>query len=351
MAKNIIGKSRAETMTAGWRTVLSTERIAIAVIWVEREEPILRLRLLGLSLALERPPRLRQEHVVQGRLVEPQVGDLEALAVQGTHHVGEVTVVEADGHGAGLGGNLLAETPQGLRNVVALLGVHGRSLDAGTPDLGLQRLRRILGDDASPVYDPDPVRQHVGLLQVLGRQEHRYPVLARQAAHLRPQSAAALGIEARRRLVQKQDARPVHQGERQVEPPLHAAGVAFHPPVRGLREPDALQSLVGPLSPLRPWQAVQSGLEAQVIAAGEERVEGGFLERRPYGGAHLRPLLHDVVAGDARGAAGGWEERREHQDRRGLPGPVRAEEAVDLAGLNREAYAVHGPGSLPEVPD
>src|SRR5215218_732315 len=346
MAKNIIGKSRAETMTAGWRTVRSTERCASAATWVKSEEPILHL-----PCALERASRLLQEHVVEGRLVEPQVGDLEVLAVQRPHHVGEISVLEADGYGAGLGGDLLAEAPQDLRDGGALPGVRGGRLDAGAPDLGFEGLRRILGYHLAPVYDPDPVRQHVGFFEVLGRQEHRHPVLARQAAHLRPQGAAALGIEARRRLVQKQDARPVHQGEGEVEPPLHPTGVAAHPPVRGLREPYALQELGAPLLSLRPRQAVERGLQPQVVAACEERVEGGLLQRRPYRGTHLRPLLHDVVAGDARGAAGGRQERREHQYRRGLAGPVGAGEAVDLTRLYRKAYAVHGPWPLSELPD
>src|SRR3712207_18823 len=133
MEKNIIGKSNAETMTAGWRTVRSMERNARAEIWVESEGPILRLSLLGLglSLALERAARLRQEDVVQARLVEPQVGDLEVSGVQGAHHVGEVAVVEADGHGAGLGRDLPAEATQGLGDDITLRRVRGGSLDAG----------------------------------------------------------------------------------------------------------------------------------------------------------------------------------------------------------------------------
>src|SRR3712207_6278671 len=211
MEKNIIGKSNAETMTAGWRTVRSMERNARAEIWVESEGLILRLSLVGLSLspALERAARLRQEDVVQARLVEPQVGDLEVSGVQGAHHVGEVAVVEAYGHGPGLGGDLPAEATQGLGDGITLRRVRGRSLDAGAADLGLQRLRRVLGDDPTLVYDPYPVRQHVGLLQILRGQEDRNPVLTRKPAHLGPQGAAALGIQARRRLVQKEDTRPV----------------------------------------------------------------------------------------------------------------------------------------------
>src|SRR5918997_1860849 len=218
MEKNIIGKSNAETMTAGWRTVRSTERCASAATWVRSEEPILRLRLpspLFLARALERPSRLLQKHVVQARFVEPQIGDLEVFGVQGAYHVGEVAgpMVEADGDGTGLGGDLTAKAPQNLRDGFALSGLYRRGFDAGASDLGFQRLRCVLGDYLASIYDPDPIRQHVGLLHVLRRQEDRHPVLTRQAAHLRPQCAAALGIEARRRLVQKEDARPVYQSE------------------------------------------------------------------------------------------------------------------------------------------
>src|ERR687893_162822 len=190
MAKNIMGKSRAETITAGWRAVRSTERRASAATLVRIEEPILGLLCL-LGRTLERPPCLLQEHVVERRLVEPKVRDLEVLRVQGAHDVGEATPVEADGDGPWLGGDLLPEATENPHYGCALSWLRGRRLDAGAPDLGLQRLRGVLGDDAPLVYDPDPVGQHVGLLQVLRREKDRHPVLAREAAHLRPHRVAA----------------------------------------------------------------------------------------------------------------------------------------------------------------
>src|ERR671916_536843 len=126
-------------MTAGCRTVRSTERRASAATWVGSVEPMLGLRLLGLPVArpLERAPGLLQEHVVEGRLVEPEVGDLQVLGVEGAHHVGEVAALEPDGDGAWLRRYLLPEAAQGLRDRVALPGLRGRRLDAGAPDLGL----------------------------------------------------------------------------------------------------------------------------------------------------------------------------------------------------------------------
>src|SRR3712207_2288272 len=98
MEKNIMGKSNAETMTAGWRTVRSTERSASAATGGSSDEPTLRLTLLD-PRTLERPPRLLQKHGVQARLIQSQVGGLEVFSVQGAHNVGEVPVVEADGNG------------------------------------------------------------------------------------------------------------------------------------------------------------------------------------------------------------------------------------------------------------
>ena len=67
--------------------------------------------------------------------------------------------------------------------------------------------------------------------------------------------------------------------ERQVEAALHPAGVGAHPAVGGEREADALEQLVAARGALLARDAVERGLEAQVVAAGEERVERGLLER------------------------------------------------------------------------
>ena len=76
-----------------------------------------------------------------------------------------------------------------------------------------------------------------------------------------------------------------------------------------------------------------------MIAAGEERVERGLLqrdadERTP------RPVLDDVVAADACGSRGRRQQRRENMDGRGLAGPVRPEKAVDLTRSNRDVDPV-----------
>ena len=84
--------------------------------------------------------------------------------------------------------------------------------------------------------------------------------------------------------------RLVSEGEREVEPALHPAGVRLDLAVGGLREADPLEQRLAPLLALGPRHPVQRGLEAQVLAPREQRVEGGFLEGGADRGAHLLAL-------------------------------------------------------------
>ena len=123
-------------------------------------------------------------------------------------------------------------------------------MDARQADLGLQLVRRPLGDDVPVVDDPDPVREHVGLLEVLRRQEDGDAVVAREPRDFLPERGAALDVEPGRRLVEEDDPRPVHERERKVEPPLHPARVAADLAVGRLAEADAVEQLLRPLLPL-----------------------------------------------------------------------------------------------------
>ena len=199
------------------------------------------------------------------------------------------------------------------------------------------------------VDDPDPVGEDVGLLEVLRRQEDGDAVVLREAADLLPERGAALDVEAGRRLVEEEDLRRVDEGEREVEPPLHPAGVAADLAVGRLREADALEQELAAPGALGPRDALQRRLQAQVLAAGEQRVERRLLERGADRGPHLRALADDVVAGHGRRAGRRREEGREHVHRRRLAGAVGAEESVDLAGVHDEVDPVHGARALLEL--
>jgi len=178
--------------------------------------------------------------------------------------------------------------------------------------------------------DPDAVRENVCLLEVLRRQEDGHAILTREPADLVPQRGAALHVETGGRLVEEEDARTMHERHREIEAPLHAARVAAHLAVGGLRKPDTLEELVCPCATLGARDRLQCRLQAQMLAAGEQWIQRRLLQCSADARTHLRPLAHDVVACDARDARRRRKKRRKHQDSCGLPGAVRAEEAVDL---------------------
>src|SRR6266571_7437586 len=78
-----------------------------------------------------------------------------------------------------------------------------RDDDVGA-DRALQLLRRALSDDPAAVDDADPVRQLVGFLEVLRRQEDGHPELVVQPADLGPDPRPARRVEPGGRLVQEE---------------------------------------------------------------------------------------------------------------------------------------------------
>ena len=112
-------------------------------------------------------------------------------------------------------------------------------------DLPLELGRGALGDHPAAVEHRDPVGQPVGLLQVLGGQEDRHPVVGQLADDL-PHGLAAARVEAGGRLVQEDHLGPPDQAGGEVEPAAHAAGVGRHPRPAGVGEVEALQQLGAP---------------------------------------------------------------------------------------------------------
>ena len=264
------GKIIDGTICAGWRIVLSTERRASTPTWVPRvtgrggrarpgsAAAVALMRAPARARpragragpaapgALERAAGLREEDVVERRLVQPQVGDLQALGVERADDVGERLLGLAQAHRDALdrAAAILAEALEHAATAARSARVGGDRLERRAPDLGLQLGRRALGDDLAVVDDADAVGEDVGLLEVLRGEEHGHAVVGGEARDLLPQRRAALDVEAGRRLVEEQDPRVVDEREREVEPPLHAARVAADAAVGGVAEPDALEQLV-----------------------------------------------------------------------------------------------------------
>jgi hypothetical protein len=166
-----------------------------------------------------------------------------------------------------------------------------------------------------------------------------------------PQRAAALRVQAGGRLVEEEDRRAVHERERQVEPALHAARVAADLAVGRVGEADALEQLGAAAAPLGLGQPVEPALQLHVLAAGEEVVERGVLQRRADVPAHVGAMARHVEAGHGRAPRGRRQEGGEHVDGRRLARSVGPQEAVDLARGDLEVDAVDGADVAFERPD
>jgi hypothetical protein len=82
---------------------------------------------------------------------------------------------------------------------------------------------------------------------------------------------------------------------------------------------------------LAPRQIEQAAEHLEVLASGEDLVDGGELPGEPEQLANRRGLVHHVASEDLGAARVRRQQRREHADERGLPGSVRAQQSEDRA--------------------
>ena len=134
----------------------------------------------------------------------------------------------------------------------------------------------------------------------------------------------------------------VHEAARDLQAPSHAAGVGLDRLVTPVPEVDHLEHLAHPRWDDPGVDAVELGVQAEVLLGGEVAVERRVLEHEADVPADVVALIDDVEAAHAGGAGGGPHEGAEHVDRRALPGAVGAEEAEDLTASDGERDSADG---------
>ena len=170
----------------------------------------------------------------------------------------------------------------------------------------------------------------------MGRQNDGMAV-AVEAPHELPQPLPQFDVDARGRLVEHDDRGLVYQGLRHQHAALHPARQRAHVDVGLRREVEVVHHLVDPA--VVAADAEIPGLQAQRLAHGEERVEHQFLRHHPEQPARAAVVPGDVRAENAYRAGIGPCQARDHIDQRGLARAVGAEQAEELALLDREAHS------------
>jgi len=235
---------------------------------------------------------------------------------------------------------------QDLLGLDALVRVSQAHLQGAGADRGLELAGGAFGDEAAVVDDGDPVGELVGLLQVLGGQQHR-GAAGGQRANQFPDLVAAAGVQPGGGLVQEQQLGDHDDAGGDVQAAAHAPRVGVHQPPGRLGQAEGVQQLTGPRPGLAPREAQQPAQQHQVFPAGQILVDRGVLAGQGNPAAHRVRLSHHVVAEHPRVAGVGAQQGGQHPDDGGLAGAVGPQHAVDHAGGHGQVDPVDGLG-LPE---
>ena len=215
------------------------------------------------------------------------------------------------------------------------LGVRQRLRADAQPRPPEQLVDGPLPHQLSRADDADAVADLLDLGHQVAREEDGAAALAEA-----PDELAHLGhagrVEAVRRLVEDQQVRVLDQRGRDAEPLLHPLRVRAEAVACPLAEADLVERGRDPLL----GDARMAGEHAQVVPCGQERIERGGLDHRPDPRQPLRRAGRG--AEHDRAPARRPDEPEKHAQRRRLAGPVRAEEAVDLAPAHAERKPVDG---------
>ena len=192
------------------------------------------------------------------------------------------------------------------------------------------------------IHNGDAVAQLVGLIHVVRGEEHGEVARALELVEHLPYRDARNGVEAGGGLVQKKDARIVHQAPRDLEPAPHAAGKRFGLCIAPLGQIDGFEHRIDVLLALFARHAVKLGVDRQVFLQGQILVAGERLRNDADRLPHVIRVLAHVVPSHNGFARGDGDERGHHADECALAGAVRSQQTEDLALANAEVHVLDG---------
>ena len=199
------------------------------------------------DLVVGRVPGQGEEHLVEARLAIGELAHLDAgVGERGERPVG-VAGARRRGERGGIGLEahcLVERVGEDHLGVGPAPGVAQAHPQAPGADRRLQLAARALGDHLPVVDDRDPIGQLVGLLQVLGREQHG-GAGAHQRPHDVPHLVAAARVEPGGRLVEEEHARRGDDARGDVEAAAHAARVLLDETIGRVGQPEGVEEVVG----------------------------------------------------------------------------------------------------------
>ena len=162
-----------------------------------------------------------------------------------------------------------------------------------------------------------------------------------QGADDLPDLVTGARVEAGGRLIQEHQLGGDDDARRDVETAAHPAGVVLHQSPSGVGEAEGVEEIGRPglgLARLPSSLPIRIRFSRPVRSSS---TEASWPVRRPR---RTSSASDDVVAENARLAAIRAEQRRQHPNRRGLAGAVRAEHPVDAPAADREVNSADGLG-------
>ena len=123
-----------------------------------------------------------------------------------------------------------------------------------------------------------------------------------------------LGVDAHRRLIEKQQFRVMDDADDQVDAPFHPAGIGADLSVALVIEAEHLQVVFSPIAQRLPVNTIHHSEIIDVFKAAQTVVEGQILRHQTDSPANPSRVAEGIDAGDEEGSALGTEQGGEDRD-------------------------------------
>ena len=218
-------------------------------------------------------------------------------------------------------------------------GQHGEGgADVVGAELGNDLLDAAARQHLAMMEDDDVVLRP-DLVDEMGGPQHAAILLGDQAADMPDHVGPRTDVEADRRLVEKEEPRPVQQGACDLDAAHLAAGKRAHLVAHLASEVEPLQRLVSEAAGVAAGNAVERCMIGKVLDHAQIEIEGAGLEHHAEPAQRLAGLALQLVAEDADRTLADGVEAGDQRKQGGFAGAVEAEQ-------HREAAARHGEGDI-----